>query len=87
MALKLGKLNIAKTRQITSLYANFFQCLSTSSSKPPISEKIHNKLENDLIKRIKMKGPLTVAEFMKEALGNPIHVLKQFFIMFLKIYP
>lgn len=30
--------------------------------------------DNYLKSKIKMKGPLTVAEYMKEALGNPIWV-------------
>ena len=52
------------------------------SSNTNITDKISqpntlihkNDLEKSLISRIKMKGPLTVAEYMKEALGNPIWV-------------
>ncbi len=31
----------------------------------------NGSFESYLQKRIRMKGPLTVAEYMKEALGNP----------------
>jgi len=34
----------------------------------------NSSLENYLISRIKMKGPLTVAEYMKEVLANPVWV-------------
>lgn len=41
-----------------------------------------SSFENYLISKIKMKGPLTVAEYMKEALGNPVWVCRFVYLIF-----
>jgi hypothetical protein len=82
MALKLGTFLLSKKRPIPTLCANFYKCLS---SQAPTSERNKSRLEDDLIKRIKMRGPLTVAEFMKEALGNPIHVSEFLYLILIII--
>jgi hypothetical protein len=50
---------------------NNFKCLRTTVNKS------QNELENHLISKIRIKGPITVADFMKEALGNPLWVKKK----------
>lgn len=58
---------------------NYFKYLSANISTNYGNSKT---LEEYLNSRIKFKGPLTVAEYMKEALGNPLWV---FLRLFLKI--
>lgn len=45
-------------------------CARLSGTIPIITDT-NGSFESYLQKRIKMKGPLTVAEYMKEVLGNP----------------
>ncbi len=46
----------------------FHNCFLSTINKPNKSLKDHLKNE------IKLKGPITLAEYMREALSNPIHV-------------
>ena len=57
-----------KTNLNRPLCARF---ISNTSGQIPIISDENASFESYLRKRIKMKGPLTVAEYMKEALGNP----------------
>jgi hypothetical protein len=72
------KINNYLTR--THQFKHFYALLTTSqignaqARFNSTSGEASSSLENYLISRIKMKGPLTVAEYMKEVLANPIWV-------------
>lgn len=50
-------------------YRNVFGILSRC-----LSTRTPSNLERAILSRIKLKGPITVADYMKEALSNPIWV-------------
>ncbi len=49
------------------------RCLSTNKNETTGGEV--NFLKGYLKSKILMKGPITIAEYMKEALGNPKYVI------------
>ena len=72
-------LNSVKSMRRFSLFASSNNSRSNNNNKATF--------ESYLSAKIKLKGPLTVAEFMKEALGNPKWVcLFKFYIIPFKIY-
>ena len=77
------KLNVLLVNSVKSMRRfSLFESNNNSSSN-------NNKatFESYLSAKIKLKGPLTVAEFMKEALGNPKWVcFFKFYIIPFKIY-
>jgi NADH dehydrogenase [ubiquinone] 1 alpha subcomplex assembly factor 7 len=48
-------------------YINQFSRLSSNQNQPNVSLASYLKM------KIKMKGPITVSEYIKECLGNPLH--------------
>jgi hypothetical protein len=56
--------------------------------KRNLSDENQNSFQKYLQSKIKMKGPITVAEYMKESLGNPkwvgpvVNIIKKCFIYF-----
>lgn len=51
------------------LFHNKYRTLQIRRKLSSVKSSV--EFENYLNAKIKMKGPITVAEFMKEALGNP----------------